>query len=160
MSLTALVLLAGFIWIQRAGVKVSYVNGLPAYSGLPNREFLFQQDCYILKLDGSEAAYPLVAGAAQLPVLPAEVVDANIGKSFPGGKILGTVKTGSRIKLISVRREQGRDSTLISFEVLFLDEAERPYPRLDSRLILDHEPEKNGEPPRFLDSVVVPRVKA
>ncbi|WP_404421267.1 hypothetical protein [Nibricoccus sp. IMCC34717] len=157
-SLTALVLVVGFVLWQRSGTKVSYVNGLPIYSSLPNREFLFQQDAYILKTKGPQA-YPLVAGHAQLPALPETVDAAMIGRTFGDVTVLGTVKTGSRVRIISVRREEGKQGTLISFEVLFHDEAERPYPRLDARLLLDHSPEAAGEPPRFLDGVVVPRVK-
>jgi hypothetical protein len=157
-SLTALALTVGFVLWQRSGTKVAYVNGLPAYSSLPNREFLFQQDAYILKAKGPQA-YPLVAGHAQVPSLPESVDDAAIGRTFGECTVLGTVKTGSRVRIISVRREEGKLGTLISFEILFLDEADRPYPRLDARLLLDHAPENAGEPPRFLDGVVVPRVK-
>ena len=155
----ALVAVTALVWQQRDNTKVAYVNGLPAYTQLPGREFLLQQDCFILSREGTPAAYPLIANHAQIPALPAEVSDKEIGENHGGYRILATATVGSRFKIISVRREESRSGTTISFEILFHDEAERPYPRLDARLLLDHSPETRGEPPVFLAEVVSPRVK-
>jgi hypothetical protein len=148
-----------FVYHQRNSVKVSYVNGLPQYSALPGKEFLFQQDCYIFKQVDADTVYPLVASHQQLPSLPPLVEEAHLGKTQNGVRLLATARVGDRIKLISVRREESRTGQLISFELLFVDENERPYPRLDARLILDHTPEKDGLPPTFLPEILVPRIK-
>ena len=47
----AAALIAGFVYWQRQGVRVSYVNGLATYSALPNGEYIFQRDCYLFTLD-------------------------------------------------------------------------------------------------------------
>ena len=64
-----------------------------------------------------------------------------------------------RFKLFSVRRDEGPKETFITFEIQFMDETDRQYPRLDAFCILDHAPEKNGAPPEFLEHYAVPRVK-
>ncbi len=149
----------GFVWMQRQSVKVSYVNGLPAYSHLPGKEFLFQKDCYIYADDSTPAAYPLVASHDEVPALPALVSSDAVGTTVQGLRLLATARVGDRIKLVSVRREESREGTELSFEILFVDENERPYPRLDARKILDFAPVSQGAAPQFLPDVVVPRVK-
>jgi hypothetical protein len=155
----ATILVAVFFFWQRDSVKTSYVNGLPEYSSLPNKEYLFQSDCYIFKFKKHDTAWPLVGTHAVVPELPVEVDEKNIGLELPGVRILGVVRFGSRLKLVSVRRDQSRQGTAITFEILFMDEAERKYPRLDVFYLLDHGPEKDGAPPKFIESYVVPRVQ-
>jgi hypothetical protein len=43
--------------------------------------------------------------------------------------------------------------------LLFLDEAERKYPRIDAYFIMDHSPEARGEAPSLLRAYAVERVK-
>lgn len=150
--------IAAFVVVQRNAVKTSYVNGLPAYSALPNRQFLIERDCYIFKYKDRNTDWPLFADRALVPGLPAEVSEKNIGADLPDVRILDVVRSGARVKLVSVRRDESRHGTTITFELLFLDEADRKYPRLDAAVVLDHSPEKNGAAPQFLESYVVPRV--
>jgi hypothetical protein len=159
LAAAAAILIATFVFWQRGAVKTAYVNGLPEYSSLPNKEFLFQTDCYIFKFKDRNTAWPLVGTHGTVPALPPEIDEKNIGADLPEVRIMDVVRTGARFKLVSVRRDQSRQGTFITFEILFMDEADRKYPRLDAFYLLDHTPEKNGAPPTFLESHVVPRVR-
>jgi hypothetical protein len=158
--IAALVLgLATFFFVsQRNATKVAYVNGLPEYNRLPNQEFIFERDCYIFKFKERNSTWPLVAARDTVPALPAEVSEKNVGADLPDVRILDVVHAGARFKLVSVRRDENRAGTTITFEILFIDEAERKYPRLDAFYLLDHTPEKNGAPPVFIERYAVPRV--
>ena len=151
----AAVLVAGFVYWQREGIKVSYVNGLPTYSALPNREYIFQRDCYLFTLDDRSSSWPYVGDHAVVASLPADVDPKHLSVNYPGGRLIDVVRTGSRFKLVSVRRDESRHGTSISFELLFLDEAERKYPRIDAYFIMDHTPEA----PSLLPAYAVERVK-
>lgn len=158
------VLLTGFVLWQRSGTKTAYVNGLPEYNQLPNREYIFQRDCYLFKFNDRNTSYPLVGANApeasiSVPQLPVEVSEKNIGLKTDQLRILDVVRTGSRFKIISVRREESRKQTTITFEILFMDEADRKYPRMDAYYILDHTPEQHGAAPQILAEYAVERVK-
>ena len=155
----AAVLVAGFVYWQREGIKVSYVNGLPTYSALPNREYIFQRDCYLFTLDDRSSSWPYVGDHAVVASLPADVDPKHLSVNYPGGRLIDVVRTGSRFKLVSVRRDESRHGTSISFALLFLDEAERKYPRIDASFIMDHPPEARGEAPSLLPAYAVERVK-
>lgn len=163
-ALAAVIAVAAFVLIQRSGTKTVYVNGLPEYNTLPGKEYIFERDCYLFKLKDEKTSYPLVgANAPDLPMsvaaLPLEVSDANIGKEFPGVRILDTAHVGDRFRIVSVRRDVKRDSTRVTFEILFINESERRYPRLDAFYILDHTPEAKGAAPRIIEGYAVERVK-
>jgi len=64
LAIAAVVLLSLFIHSQRNAVKTAYVNGLPQYNGLPNREFIFERDCYIFKMKNRDTSWPLVRHAS------------------------------------------------------------------------------------------------
>ncbi|HVW20922.1 MAG TPA: hypothetical protein VHC86_06870 [Opitutaceae bacterium] len=145
----ALVLVAFIVW-QVNSVKTSYVNGLEAYRGMQDRQYIFERDCYIFKLKGRSTDLPLVADHEREAALPAEVAQKYVGADLPGVRILAIAHVGDRVKVASVRREQGREGTHITLEMLFLDEDQRPYPRLDADLILDHGPEAEGKAPQPL----------
>jgi hypothetical protein len=151
------VLIAAFAFWQRGSVKSAYVNGLPQYSALPNREFILQKDCYIFKLKDRNTDFPLIADHALVPSLPETVDVKNVGADLPAVRILGVAQTGSILRLVSVRRDESRQGTSVTFEILFLDEATREYPRLDAFFVLDHSPEAKGAPPVFLDRYFVDR---
>ena len=151
--------IAGFVYWQRQGVKVSYINGLAAYNALPGREYIFQRDCYLFKLDDRPSSWPYVGDHAVVASLPNDVDQKRIDAAHPAGRIIDLVRTGDRFKLVSVRRDESRHGTSISFELLFLNEAERKYPRIDAYFIMDHSPELCGEAPRLLPDYAVERVK-
>ena len=153
------VLIAGVIYWQRQGVKVSYVNGLNAYNALPGREYIFQRDCYLFKLDDRPSSWPYVGDHAVVKSLPVEVDPKHLNADHAAGRIIDVVRTGSRFKLVSVRRDESRHGMSISFELLFVDEAERKYPRIDAYFIMDHSPEARGEAPSLLNAYAVERVK-
>jgi len=94
-----------------------------------------------------------------VPALPAEVDAKYIEAELPGVRILDIVRTGSRFKLVSVRRDESRSGTSITFEILFMDEADRKYPRLDAFYLLDHPEEKVGPVPMIREDYAVPRIK-
>jgi hypothetical protein len=151
--------LAAFFFVsQRNATKTSYVNGLPEYNQLPNREYIFEQDCYIFKFKQRDTSWPLVGAHDGVPALPESVDPKNIGADLPDVRILDIVRAGARFKLVSVRRDENREGTTITFEILFLDEAERKYARLDAFYLLDHSPEKTGAAPKFIERYAVPRV--
>jgi hypothetical protein len=156
----AVVVLVGLVvYQQRTSVKTAYVNGLPQYTHLPGREYIFEHDCYIFKLDARKTAYPLVGSRMTVPELPAEVSEKNVGAVLPGVRILDVARVGDRFRIVSVRRDTSRRGTSFTFEILFTNEGERKYPRLDAFYILDHEPEKRAEAPRVIEAYAVPRVK-
>jgi hypothetical protein len=159
LALVAAVVVGAFVMWQRNSVKSSYVNGLPEYNRLPNQQFLFESDCYVFKFKNRQTDWPLVGTRAVVPELPAEVDEKNLGANYPSVRLLDVVRAGAAFKLVSVRRDEGRNGTHITFEILFLDEADRKYPRLDAFYLLDHTPEKNDAPPVFLERLVVPRVR-
>jgi hypothetical protein len=153
------VLVAGFVYWQRQGGKVSYVNGLATYSALPNREYIFQRDCYLFKLDDRSSSWPYVGDHAVVASLPTDVDPKHLAADYPGGRLIDVVRTGSRFRLVSVRRDESRHGTSISFELLFVDEERRKYPRIDAYFIMDHSPEARGEAPFLLPAYAVERVK-
>ena len=95
--------IAGFVYWQRQGLKVSYVNGLTAYNTLPGREYIFQRDCYLFKLDDRPSSWPYVGDHAVVASLPTEVDPKHLDVAHPTGRIIDVVRTGSRFKLVSVR---------------------------------------------------------
>jgi len=159
LALICATLIAGFVYWQRQGVKVSYVNGLTAYNALPNREYIFQRDCYLFKLDDRPSSWPYVGDHSVVASLPTEVDPKHLNIAHPAGRIVDVVRTGSRFKLVSVRRDESRHGTSISFELLFTDEDQRKYPRIDAYFIMDHAPEARGEAPSLLPAYAVERVK-
>ena len=157
-------LLAGFVFWQLNSTKTAYVNGLPQYNQLPGREFVFQRDCYIFKFKRHNTEWPLVGanvpGAViSVSALPAEVSPKYVGAALPEVRIMDLARVGDRFKIISVRRETSRRGTQITFEILFINEAERRYPRLDAFWILDHTPEQRDEAPLILADYAVERLK-
>lgn len=164
LGVAAAALLGAFIYFQAHTIKRSYVNGLPEYNALPGQEYIFEQACYIFKSESHPSQYPLVG--ANLPgvptsvsTLPAEVSDKMIGTEKEGLRILGTVRLGDRFRIVSVRRDESRAGVQMSFEILFIDEAERPYPRLDAYFIMSHEGDAEGKAPSILQEFAVQRVK-
>ncbi len=160
----ALALLGAFLYFQAHTIKRSYVNGLPEYNSLPGQEYIFEQPCYIFKSESHPSQYPLVG--ANLPdvptsvsTLPADVSDKMIGSEKDGTRILGAVRLGDRFRIVSVRKDESRAGVQMSFEILFNDEAERPYPRLDAYFIMNHEGETEGKAPSILPQFAVQRVK-
>lgn len=148
-------LIAGYVYWQRNSVKTSYVNGLPPYTNLPGRQFILERDCYIFKFRHRPSDWPLLGAHATVPELPADVSDARVGTETADVRILGVLRVGEHFRIASVRREQSRTSTTISFEVTLPDESTRPYPRLDAYWIMDHAPEKTGAAPTILTDYAV-----
>jgi len=158
----AALLLAGFIYWQANTFKTTYVNGLPEYTRLPGREYIFERDCYIFKLKAHDTVWPLVgANVPGAPIavreLPAEVAPKFVGAKLPAVRILYIAHTGDRFRMVSVRRDSGRHGTVITFEIVFLNVDGRPYPRLDAYWIMDHTPEQHGLAPAILPDYAVPR---
>ncbi len=155
----ALVAFVGFLyWVSRSE-KVAYVNGLPAYSALPGREYFLEGDCYLFKFKRANSDWPLLASHATVPTLPATVDLKNVGGEFPDVRILDVIKAGTRFRIVSVRRTTSGSRASISFEVLLGDEVSFKYPRVDAFWILDHSPEKAGKAPEVMPEYAVPRFK-
>ena len=156
--------IVAFVYYQRHSVKTSYVNGLMPYSRIPGREYILEHDCYVFKTKDRDTSYPLIgANLPGAPVgslgLPTEVTEKAISTALPNLRILDVVRSGARFKVVSVRRDESRAGTQITFEILLLDEAERRYPRLDAFWIMDHAPEANGAAPEILEDFAVVRIK-
>ncbi len=153
------VLIGGFVFWQRNSVKTSYVNGLSQYNKLPGREFIFECDCYLFKLASHPTDYPLIGTHETVSELPAAVQDKLVGSALPGVRLLDTVRTGTRFKIVSVRRDESRTKTNVTFEILLLGETERKYPRLDAFFLLDHSLESTGAAPQVREAYAVARVR-
>lgn len=149
-------LLAALVLRQRDKVKTSYVNGLDAYSALPGRQFILERDCYVFKTAARDTDWPLIADHAAFPGLPPAVGSGAVGSAGAGVRILDLARAGARFRIVSVRRDESRKGASISFEILFLDEADRKYPRVDAFYLLDHGPEASGGAPGFLPAYAAP----
>jgi hypothetical protein len=141
----------------RTATKTSYVNGLPLYSQIPGREYIFQRDCYLFKFKDQASDWPLVGAHATVPALPAEVDAKYVGTDVADLRILDTVTTGTRFRIVSVRRDQKGPKTTITYEILFADEASRKFPRVDAQWMLDHTVEDPAQAPGILADYAVPR---
>lgn len=150
--------LVAFVIKQRDSVKTAYVNGLAPYESLPGRQYIFERDCYIFKFKARDSEFPLVGDSRVVPLLPSEVSEKYVGADLPGVRILDVCRVGDRFRIASVRRDTGRNFTHITFEILFLDEDARKYPRLDAYYIMDHSPEEEGRAPALLPSYAVEAV--
>jgi hypothetical protein len=157
-ALSVSLILALVIW-ERQKPKVSYVNGLPAYNHLPGREYVVQENCYIFRFTDRDTSYPLIGSHATVPALPPEVSAELVGRTFGNVRLLDTIPVGDRFRIVSVRREETRRRTLITFEILLQNDAERRYPRLDAEFILDHTPTHEGRAPEILPRYAAARVK-
>ena len=155
LGVAVVALLVGIAVWQRNAVKTTYVNGLPPYTSLPGRQYVFERNCYIFKLKGRDTSWPLVGAHQTVPELPDAFDTRNIGADLPGVRILDVARIGDRFRIVSVRQDSGRTGTSTTFEILFLDEASRAYPRLDAYWILDHAPEKTGAAPEILPTYAV-----
>jgi hypothetical protein len=153
------VMAVALVRMQRDSVKTSYVNGLPLYTDLPGQEFIFERDCYIFEFRAHHSDWPLVGSHLTVPQLPADIDPAEVGAGLPDVRILGIARVGDRFRIVSVRQDASRTGTTTTFEILFMDEATRPYPRLDAFWIMDHAPEKLGAAPKIMGAYAVPRVK-
>ena len=152
----AAVLVAAFAVLQFRSVKTTYVNGLPPYTTLPGLEFILERDCYVFKFTAHDTDWPLLASHESVPQLPAEVKASYVGADMPDVRILDVIRVGDHFRIASVRRDESRKGTTLTFEVLLADEASRKYPRLDVFWIMDHSPEKAGEAPKIMASFAVP----
>jgi len=147
--------LGAMFLLQRHATKTTYVNGLAAYTKLPNREFIVEKDCYIFKFKMSDSSWPLIGAHETVPALPEEVTAAHLGNDSPDVRILDILHVGDRFRIVSVRRDESRAGMTVTFEVLLADEANRKFPRVDAFWILDHSPEKKGEAPTMLPDFAV-----
>ena len=164
LGLVAAVLIGAFLYLQAHSIKRSYVNGLPEYTALPGQEYIFERACYLFKSDAHPSQYPLVGAnfpelTTSVPALPQEVSEKQIGSNNGGIRILGTVHIGDRFRIVSVRRDETRTGVQMSFEILFIDEADRPYPRLDAYYLMNHEGDEQGKAPSILPDFAVQRLK-
>jgi len=156
LAATLAALFGAFAYLQLISVKTTYVNGLAPYTNLPGLEFIVEHDCYIFKFKAKDTDWPLVAAHDTVPELPASVTASNIGADLPLVRIYDVIKVGDRFRIVSVRRDESRKATRVSFEILLQDEATRKYPRLDAFWILDHSPEKEGGAPKVMTAYAVP----
>ncbi len=156
----------GVYW-QLNTTKISYINGLDAYVHLPNQEFILVKDCYVFAWRKSIAtAYPLLGVnspevTASVPVLPREVSGAALRAQATGPvvRLMDVIPQGTRFRLLSVRREESRRAGIvISYEIKFLDEVDRPYQRVDIRPVLLPVAQA-GDPPAIDPAIAVPWIK-
>jgi len=143
------------VFIRLTSTKTQYVNGLSAYSSLPDREFILEHDCYIFKFKSPNTDWPLIGAKDTVPDLPADVKESNVGMDLPNIRILDVLHVGDHFRIVSVRRDAAPNKTTITFEILLQNESTRKYPRLDAFWILDHAPEKDGNAPGIMTSYAV-----
>lgn len=156
----------GAIW-QLNTTKISYVNGLDEYAHLPNQEYILVKDCYVFAWRKPIAtAYPLLGVnapevTAATAALPREVSQSMLARfaDDPVVRLMDVIPQGTRIRLLSVRREESRQvGTIISYEIKLLDEVDRPYQRVDIRPIL-LPATRPGEAPGLDPMIAVPWIK-
>ena len=165
LSVTLVVIAVAAIWWQMNTTKIAYVNGLDAYAAMPNKEYVLEKDCYVFALRKHIAtAHPLLGlnapdVAARTADLPVEVTRANIGKVLPNIRIMDVIPKGTHFRILSVRSEISRSTGLfISYEIAYLDEVDRPYPRTDLRFVqlpVAHP----GDVPLIDPAIAVPWIK-
>jgi len=148
--------LAVFVYLQLHSVKTSYINGLAPYTNLPGRGFILEQDCYVFKFKAHDSDWPLIGSHEAVAELPEQVSASFVGAQLPAVRILDVLKVGDHFRIASVRRDESRSGTTITFEIALADEATRKYPRLDAFWIMDHAPEKTGAAPWILPRFAVP----
>lgn len=162
----AVLVILGAVW-QLNTTKISYVNGLDAYAHLPNQEFILVKDCYVFAWrEPIATAYPLLGvnapgTTANVAALPREVSAASLARHAgdPVVRLMDVIPQGTRFRLLSVRREENRRTgTVISYEVKFLDEVDRPYQRVDIRPVLLPVAQP-GDAPQLDPAIAVPWIK-
>ena len=153
-TLAAVVL--AFAYLQLHSVKTTYVNGLAPYTNLPGLEYVLEKDCYIFKFKAKDTDWPLIGSHLSVPDLPPDVSPARIGAELPSVRIYDVIHVGDRFRIVSVRRDESRTSSQVTFEILLQDESTRKYPRLDAFWIMDHSPEKDGGAPKIMTAYAVP----
>ena len=156
-AVLALIGIVSVLLLRSGGTKSAYVNGLAAYNTLPNREYILERDCYIFTLKDRPNDWPYMGSSLTVPGLPAVVDEKSVGADIPGIRIIDVARTGSHFRIGSVRRDTSKTGVTVTFEVLFTDEADRKYARVDTFWMLDHTPEKEGLAPRFIDAYAVER---
>ena len=157
LAFLVLALVVAFYLWRRDAVRISYVNGLAAYTSLPGKEYILERDCYIFKFKSRQPDWPYLASHLSVPDLPETVEEKNIGIALPNVDILDVARTGSHFKIVSVRRDESRTKVSITFEVLFTNENEREYARVDLYWMLDHTPEQKGLAPTLINGYAVER---
>ena len=157
LALAAAALVAAFVYLQAHSVKTTYVNGLPPYTSLPGLEYIVERDLYVFKFKDHGSDWPLLGTRDAVSDLPAEVNASNVGADLPTVRILDVIHVGDHFRIVSVRKDESRKGTTVTFEVLLSDEASRKYPRLDVFWILDHSPEKVGQAPSIMATYAVPQ---
>ncbi len=157
LALAALVVVIAFVAWRRDAVKIAYVNGLAAYTNLPGKEYILERDCYIFKFKNHQPDWPFLASHLTVPDLPETVDEKALGSDQPKVALLDIARLGSHFKIVSVRRDEHAGKTTITFEVLFTNENERKYARVDLYWMLDHTPELQGLAPKILDAYAVER---
>jgi hypothetical protein len=145
------------VLLTRGSTKTSYVNGLPPYTDLPGREYIFERDCYIFTFKDSPSDWPYVGSRLTVPSLPADVEAKYVGTTVSNIQILDTVAVGTRFKVASVRRDQKGEKATITYEILIGDEGSRKYYRVDAFWMLDDTAERPGIAPKVLIDYAVPR---
>jgi len=151
----AAVVLGGIVYLQLHSTKTMYVNGLALYTKLPNREYVLESDCYIFKFKAKDSSWPLIGSHVSVPALPQDVSQAHVGEDLPDVRLLDVLHVGDHFRIASVRMDQSRKETTVTFEIVLADETTRKFPRLDAFWIMDHAPEKAGKAPTILPSFAV-----
>ncbi len=152
--------LGGVIFFgAHGGSKHSYINGLPGFNEMPNREYITQKTAYVFKDDGRESSYPYIASVNERPELPGSSDNANVGMKIGSLRILDILPIGTRFRIISVRKDESSAETSITYEILLDRADEREYPRLDAYYIVDHGNGSTDTPPPVLGRFAAPRDK-
>jgi len=148
----AAVLLAGFGLLAAQFDQDHLCQRLPQYNQLPGREFIFQRDCYIFKFKHHNTDWPLVGANAPGSAMSVPDCQPKCRPSMSASRCPRCAFSTSPVPAIVSRSfpcvvDETRHGAHVTFEILFTDEAERRYPRLDAFWILDHTPEARGEAP-------------
>jgi hypothetical protein len=156
-SVAAVVVAFGaIVYLQSNHVKITYVNGLPPYTALPGMLYVVEKDCYVFKLKDANSDWPYVGSHEVVPALPETVSAKEVGADLPGVRILDVIHIGDHFRIASVRRDESKKGTKITFEVLLDDDTSRKYGRLDTYWIMDDSPEASGGAPTIRTEYAVP----
>jgi hypothetical protein len=155
-AVVAAAIIAAVVYLNSNHVKTTYVNGLPPYTELPGMMYVVERDCYVFKLKDSNSDWPYLGSHECQPALPEVVSEKEVGADLPKVRILDVIHVGDHFRIASVRRDESKGSTTVTFEVLLDDDSSRKYPRLDTYWIMDHSPEVSGGAPKIKTEYAVP----
>ena len=122
-----LLLVVGFLGFLAGCERVEDLDKNDPLRNLIGVKYETLVDCYVVnysdKLPG--ASYPMITcninkPGVGSPELPLEAKESNVGKDFGGVKVVGIVPSGSKLKVIGIKKLVSIESKILIFDVNLL----------------------------------------